>query len=623
MTEENKGHGQNNKNIESGKQTGIEKTVNPVSADDKHKKSKPAEAEATTTHPAQKLKDTHSEKTVSLGEKLLQKGLISRDQLETVAKEQEKQGDKKKMIGALLVEMGFITESALGEVLTESSGVKNFDIKKAVLDPKLIKRVPKEIAMRCKAVPVTIDDNSVKVAISDIYNILAIDQIRRYFSSHLKIIPVYSTEADLLEVIDQYYGYETSISGILKEIETGITEKNELSGEIEGYVNPTVRLVDAILIDAIKRGASDVHFEPEGSFVRLRYRLDGCLIQVRSFHKQYWAAVVVRIKIMSGMNIAETRYPQDGRVTYSVLGRDVDFRVATHPTVFGENVVMRILDKKKAIMPINKLGFTKHNETLILKLLKRPEGIIIVTGPTGSGKTTTLYSVLNYINSVDINIMTLENPVEYQISMLRQSDIKEEKGMDFVSGIKSLMRQDPDVIFIGEVRDEATANMAMRAAMTGHKVFTTLHTNDAFGAIPRLIDIGIPPHLLAGSLICIIAQRLVRRLCLKCKFESMATPEECNILGKDPEEKITIFRKKGCQLCNDTGYKGRIAIHEIFPVDRQMDELISQGETRTNMINHALSKGYVPLIQDGIEKVLLGITDIPELISTVDVTERL
>lgn len=558
-----------------------------------------------------------------LGERLIAKGLISRDQLETSLKEQRNNPSSKKMLGAIMIDMGFITESALGEVLTESSGVKAFDIRKSVLDPNLIKRVPRDVATRHKAVPVSMDDETVRVAITDIYNILAIDQIRRHFPNNMKVIPVYAPESDLTEIIDQYYGYETSIGGILKEIETGVTAKKELSGETDGYINPTVRLVDAILVDAIKRGASDIHFEPESNFVRLRYRMDGKLVQVRSFHADYWAAVVVRVKIMSGMNIAETRNPQDGRTSYFVLGREIDFRVATHPTIFGENIVMRILDKQKALMPLENLGFTHENDQLLRKLLKRPEGIIIVTGPTGSGKTTTLYSVLNFINSVDINIMTLENPVEYQLPMIRQSDVRDDKGMDFVMGIKSLMRQDPDVIFVGEVRDEATANMAMRAAMTGHRVFTTLHTNDAVGAIPRLIDIGIPPHLLAGSLICIVAQRLLRKLCSECKEKSVATDEEAKILGVDPAKKVEIYHHQSCDVCYGTGYKGRVATQEIFPIDKGLDELISTGATRKTMVAHGLEKGFIPMVQDGINKVLAGVTDIDELIRTVDMTDRI
>jgi type IV pilus assembly protein PilB len=562
-----------------------------------------------------------------LGEKLIYRGLISKDQLETALKEQRTQtGANRKLLGAILVEMGFITESTLGELLTEESGVKKFNIQNAVLDPTLIRKVPQEVALRYKAVPVSIEGDNVMVLISDIYNILAIDQIRNYFPSNLKISPIYGSEPEIMEIIDQYHGYETSIEGILKEIESGIIEqKAVISGESSVYTNPTVRLVDAILIDAIKKGASDIHFEPENTFLRIRYRIDGKLIQVRSFHKDYWPAVVVRIKIMAGANIAETRNPQDGRVSFFVLGREIDFRVATHPTVFGENIVMRILDKQKALVPLEKLGFSTKNEKFLMKLLKKPEGIIIVTGPTGSGKTTTLYSVLNYINSVDINIMTLENPVEYQLPMIRQSDIKEDKGMDFVTGIKSLMRQDPDVIFVGEIRDEATATMAMRAAMTGHRVFSTLHTNDAFGAIPRLIDVGVPAHLLSGTLICVIAQRLLRKLCSKCKTQTEATEEDLQILGIQPGQKVSLYThsEKGCAECVGSGYKGRVAAHEVFPVDKGMDELISSGAPRRLMIEYATNKGFIPILQDGIEKVLAGVTDMEELVRVLDVTERL
>jgi general secretion pathway protein E/type IV pilus assembly protein PilB len=570
----------------------------------------------------------HLKKT-PLGERLIYKGLISKDQLETALKEQRSQNQNtvnKKMLGSILVDMGFITESTLGELLTEESGVKKFNIHNSVLDPLLIRKVPQDVALRYKAVPVSVEDNKVMVLISDIYNILAIDQVRNYFPPNSKIIPVYGSEPDILEIIDQYHGYETSIEGILKEIESGkIDSKSMMSSEASGYTNPTVRLVDAILIDSIKRGASDIHFEPENSFLRIRYRIDGKLVQVRSFHKEYWPAVVVRIKIMSGMNIAETRNPQDGRVNFNVLGRDIDFRVATHPTVFGENIVLRLLDKQKALVPLEKLGFSSKNEKFLMKLLKKPEGIIIVTGPTGSGKTTTLYSVLNYINSVDINIMTLENPVEYQLPMIRQSDIKEDKGMDFISGIKSLMRQDPDVIFVGEIRDEETATMAMRAAMTGHRVFSTLHTNDAFGAIPRLIDIGVPSHLLSGSLICIIAQRLLRRLCQACKTTKPATEEDLQILGinKDDTLMIACHNPRGCEICSGSGYKGRIAVHEIFPVDKGMDEMMSHGAPRKQLIEYATAKGFIPILQDGIDKILSGTTDVDELVRVLDVTERL
>lgn len=554
-----------------------------------------------------------------IGEKLIELGLISADQLMVALQEQRA---SKKLLGAILVDMGFITEGALGEVLAESAGTQKFDLKTAMLDPTLIKSVPKQIATRFKIIAVGQEGNSITLAMPDVYNVLAIDQVRRYFPRGAHIQALYCSETEVLDLIDKYYDYELSIDGILKEIETGVLEKRTLDGQQEGYVNPTVRLVNAILVDSIKVGTSDIHFEPEGQFLRLRYRRDGVLEQIRSFHRDYWPAIAVRIKIMSGMNITETRMPQDGRITFQILGREVDFRVATQPTVHGENIVMRLLDKQKSLVPLQKLGFAEHNNNLLKRLLKRPEGVIIVTGPTGSGKTTTLYSILSYINSMDVNIMTLEDPVEYQLPLIRQTNVKEGT-VDFGTGIKSLMRQDPDIIFVGEVRDEETALMAVRAALTGHQVFTTLHTNDALGAIPRLSDIGVPGHLLSASLICSIAQRLARRLCDHCKKPRTATAEEARIMGFLPDHAPIICDPAGCPECKNKGYKGRTAILEILRIDDGMRELIATHATRNVMMEYALENGFVSMVEDGIDKVINGEIDIGELISTVDMTDRL
>jgi general secretion pathway protein E/type IV pilus assembly protein PilB len=576
-----------------------------------------------TSLPTGAIDDVKPKQPVRIGDKLISLGLISPDQLQIALKEQ-KASQGAKLLGGILVEMGFVTEQALGEVLAESSGTVIFDPKTAVLDAKFIRLIPKDIASRHKVFAVGQKGNSVILAMADVYNVLAIDQVRKFFPKSARIEPTFCNESDIMDLIQKYYDYETSIDGILKEIETGIQEKKKLDGQSDGYVNPTVRLANAILMDAIHLGASDIHFEPESNFLRLRYRIDGEMIQIRSFHKDYWSAIAVRIKIMSGMNIAETRLPQDGRITYNVAGREVDFRVATQPTIHGENIVMRLLDKKKALLPLSALGFSDHNEKLLKKMLKRPEGIIIVTGPTGSGKTTTLYSVLGFINSVDVNIMTLEDPVEYQLSLIRQSNVREGSGMGFVEGIKSIMRQDPDIIFLGEIRDEQTAQMAVRASMTGHKVFSTLHTNDAIGVIPRLIDIGVQGHMLSGSLICIIAQRLARKLCVHCKEQYVATEADCKILGIDPANPPTIHKSVGCEKCNHSGYKGRISMNEIMPIDKEMDELIATGATRKTMMKHALESGeFKPMVDDAADKVLKGIIDVKELIGTVDVTDRI
>lgn len=559
-------------------------------------------------------------KPMRLGEQLLALGLISSDQLQVALTEQK---TNKKLLGAIMVEMGFITESALGEVLAESTGTLKFDPRTSMLDSSVVRMIPKETALRHKVIPVSIEKDTLQLAMADVYNVLAIDQVRRHAPKGTKIVPIYCTDSEILELIDQYYDYEISVDGILREIETGIRDNNKLDGKQEGYVNPTVRLVNALLVDAIKVGASDIHFEPEGSFLRLRYRIDGQMVQVRTFHRDYWSAMVVRIKIMSGMNIAESRNPQDGRISYNVLGRDVDFRVATQPTVHGENIVMRLLDKAKSLVPLEELGFTEHNITILKKLIRRPEGIIIVTGPTGSGKTTTLYSVLSYINGIDTNIMTLEDPVEYQLPLIRQSNVREGTGIDFSNGIRSMMRQDPDIIFVGEVRDEDTALMAVRAALTGHQVYTTLHTNDALGAIPRLSDIGVPAHLLAGSLIGCMAQRLTRKLCPYCKQSYTASAEECRILGVEPSKPPTLYKPSGCEKCGHKGYKGRTAILEVLRVDKGMDELIATHATRRQMMDYALSQGFVTMQQDGIARVLAGEIDLEELISVIDLTDRL
>lgn len=560
---------------------------------------------------------------VDIGARLLEKKVISDDQLAIALKEQERIKGAK-TVGAILVDMGFVSEGALGEILNESTGVKKFDIKASIIDAKLVKKVPKEFAAHNKLIPVSYTADSITIGMADVFDIVAIDQVRRFFPPNFRITPVFVTEADLIQAIDQYYGYEMSIEGILREIEGNVNNKNisdetQLKGD---YKSPMVRLVDAILTDAVHRGASDLHFEPEALFLRIRYRIDGKMVQIRSIHKDYWSAIAVRIKIMSGMNIAESRKPQDGRINSEILGRKIDFRVSTQPTINGENIVMRILDEKQSIISLDKLGFSDHSINLMKKLVQRPEGVIILTGPTGSGKTTTLYTVLNYINSIDKNIMTLEDPVEYHIPLIRQSNIKNDIGMDFASGVKALLRQDPDVIMVGEIRDKDTAITAIQAAMTGHQVYSSLHTNDALGAIPRLMNIGVPNYLMSGSLIGVLAQRLARKLCPHCKKESPLDAFEKRLLGPNYSKVDKLFKAVGCEKCRG-GYKGRVVICEILPFDRELDDLIVGEAGRKEMLAHALKNGFIPMVEDGLQKVVAGITDLKELMRVVDMTDRM
>lgn len=579
------------------------------------------EVPSTSNNPTTKFKSTLSSSDIA--GKLLEKKVISEDQLEIAMKEQTRLNNSQ-TIGAILVGLGFVSEGALGEILNESTGTAKFDIKSSIIDARLVKKVPKDFAVHNKLIPISYNKDSIIVGMSDIFDIVAVDQLRRWFPPNFKITPIYVPEVDVLHAIDQYYDYEMSIEGILKEIEgsnsKGIGDEAQLRGD---YRSPMVRLVDAILTDAVHSGASDLHFEPEHLFLRIRYRIDGKMTQIRSIHRDYWSAIAVRIKILSSMNIAESRKAQDGHISSEILGRKIDFRVSTQPTIHGENIVMRILDEKQSIISLEALGFTQESRNLINKMIQKPEGIIITTGPTGSGKTTTLYTLLNMINSIDKNIMTLEDPVEYHIPLIRQSNVRADIGADFATGVKALLRQDPDVILIGEIRDKETAVTAIQAAMTGHQVFTTLHTNDALGAIPRLMNIGVPNYLMSGSLVGIIAQRLARKLCTNCKTEHPIDAFEKRLLGPKYSKVDKLFKATGCDKCKNSGYRGRISIAEILMIDRELDALISSSANRNDLLEMALKKGFVTMLEDGLQKVVEGTIDLKELMRAVDLTDRM
>ena len=564
-----------------------------------------------------------SNSRLPIGQVLISQGVISEDQLRISLLEQIK---TKQPIGKLLVSLGFVSEATLRDALGESLGQKSVDLAHVTVDSTALRLVPRDLATRHHLLPLDYDlaGRRLTIAIADPNDIVALDKLRTLVTHELVIDTLLAGESEISRAIDLYYGHELSIDGILHEIETGEIDYRTLAATMDEYSQPVVRLVDALLTDAVKRDVSDIHFEPEANFLRIRYRIDGILRQIRALHKTYWAAMAVRLKVMSGMNIAEMRAPQDGRISLVISGRHVDFRVAAQPTIHGENIVLRILDRQKGIVALDKLGLEESQLDLLKLMIARPEGIILVTGPTGSGKTTTLYSVLSHINEEGVNIMTLEDPVEYPMAMIRQTSVAESAKLDFANGIRSMMRQDPDIILVGEVRDAETAEMAFRAAMTGHQVYTTLHTNSALGAIPRLLDIGILPDIMAGNIIGIVAQRLVRKLCKHCRKPYSAEAHERRLLGSENARPAPVlYRATGCEQCDYQGYRGRLAIMEILRMDGDIDELVARRATAREIRNAALTKGFHTLAEDGLRRVLDGSTSLDEIARVVDLTERM
>ena len=554
-----------------------------------------------------------------MGDRLMAMGFITQDQLDVALHEKKISG---KMLGEILVGLGFIDADTLSSFLAQSAGYEVFDPKTTIIDGEALALMEKKLAATHFILPFSLTPDAVLVAMADPYDVVALDVLKRQIPKGLKVLPFVTTRHVLSEAIDAAYGYASSVKAILKELEN---DDRDLADEIaqlsedEAYSHPIVRLVNALIFEAVKVGASDLHFEPEESFVRLRYRVDGVLYTAQILHRQHWSGVSQRIKIMAELNIADKLAPQDGRIQMSIAGRDVDFRVSSLPTVFGENIVMRVLDKQSSIMPLTGLGFSDGNLKRIEQAQKRPEGIIIVTGPTGSGKTTSLYSMLNEINTVDVNIQTLEDPVEYSLPMIRQTAVREGV-LEFADGIRAMLRQDPDIIFIGEIRDKTTAEMALQAAMTGHQVYTTLHTNDSFGALPRLFDLGMVPGMLAGNIVSVFAQRLTRTLCPNCKEAYRPTDEEMALFGGAQVDEIFRAHQGGCDSCQGQGYKGRVAVAEILLFDEEMDEVVARGGTKAELKSLAVAKGFKSLQDDAILKVLDGVTSLDAISKVVNLS---
>ncbi|MCL6581563.1 MAG: Flp pilus assembly complex ATPase component TadA, partial [Firmicutes bacterium] len=520
-------------------------------------------------------------------------------------------------LGRLLVRLGFVTENAIRDIMARTIGQQSVDLAQVVADPEALKLVPQEFARRNRVLPIAFDGNDhvLTIATTEIFNVVAMDQLRAMLGPRIEIKTLLASEAQLEDYIDKFYGYELSVDGILKEIETGEIDYESLQATGgDEYTQPMVRLVNALLVDAVKRGASDIHFEPEYAFVRIRYRIDGVLETVRSLHKSYLPGITVRLKVVSNMNIAETRAPQDGRLSLTLNGRQVDFRVSTQPTVYGENIVLRVLDREKSIISLDRMNFPKEIVEKLNLMLARPEGILIVTGPTGSGKTTTLMAALRELNSPERNILTLEDPVEYQIPGINQVQINERAGLTFARGLRAFVRQDPDVIMVGEIRDGETAEIAVRSALTGHLVLSTLHTDDAIGAVTRLIDMGIEPFLLASTLLLSVAQRLVRVLCPKCKVPiDLPEGDPLRMSLKLESGPVTVYEAPGCSHCGGTGYRGRVALFEVFQVTPRIRQLITQRAPVQELAREAARSGMRTLQQDGCQKALQGVTSLAEV----------
>jgi general secretion pathway protein E/type IV pilus assembly protein PilB len=554
-----------------------------------------------------------------LGEMLVQKGTLTGDQVRIALIEQQHSGAP---LGRVLVSLGFVSEAVVRDALGEALDQRSVNLASLLPDPEAIARVPLAIARRFHVVPVAWEgrDRTLALAMSDTLDVVVLDQVTALLGG-ATVRPLLAGEAEISRAIDRFYGFALSIDGILQELETGKVDPAAVPGD-EGNGHPVVRLVNALISDAVKHGASDLHLEPEHRFLRIRYRIDGVLRPVRSLHAKYWPAMAVRLKVMAALNIAETRAPQDGRLTLALHGREVDFRLSCLPTLHGENLVLRVLDRHQGSLPLEQLGLTDENLRTLQVMMARPEGLILVTGPTGSGKTTTLYSILNAINTERVNIMTLEDPVEYPMSGIRQSMVNESARLDFANGVRAMLRQDPDVILIGEIRDPETADMALRAAMTGHQVYATLHTHSAIGAIPRLLDLGVRAEVLAGNVIGVVAQRLVRRLCPHCREPYRPTPPELQRLALSAQAPTTLWRAVGCDQCDRQGYRGRHALMEVLRFDDELDELVTRRATGRELKAEALRRGFRTLAEDGSRRVAEGTTSLDELSRVVDLTSR-
>ncbi len=549
----------------------------------------------------------NSNKTKRIGEILVEHGFISPQQLKEALDEQRATGEK---LGKILIRKGYVTNNDIHKALGTQAGVSTFDLANYVISPEVVKLISLDIALKYQLMPVFEVNGIITVAMTNPTNLFVIDELTRITGCGIE--PVWADELAIRKAQDKYYGSSETVMDIASTI-----DRDKLSeGEKTGEDAPIVKLVNKVIEEAVQVNASDIHVEPEEQLVNVRYRIDGMLHKHTMIPKDLQSAVLSRFKIMANLDIAEKRVPQDGRIIMRVGNKDIDFRVSTCPTVHGENVVLRILDKSSITLGLEQLGFSPRELEIFSELIEQPYGIVLVTGPTGSGKTTTLYSALKKINREDINIMTVEDPVEYQFPGIRQVHVNVKAGLTFASALRSFLRQDPDVIMVGEIRDLETAEIAVQAALTGHMVFSTLHTNDSPSAFTRLVEMGVEPFLVSSAVLGILAQRLVRRVCPRCKEEYAPTADMLTSLGLKDRigSDIKFVRGKGCDLCNNSGYKGRVAIYEILRVSPRLESKIIKNVSADEIRETALEEGLKTLRMTAIEKLLDKVTTPEEVL---------
>ena len=552
-----------------------------------------------------------------IGDLLVGEDLISQDQLEQALIEQRSSGAR---LGYVLVKLGFVLEIEITKMLARQYHVPAVDLSQFEVDEKIIKLIPAEVALKHTILPLKRDGRSLTVAMAEPGNMQIVDDLK--FITRCDIVPVIAGEFTLRTAIEKYYEQtDAQLESLLAGM--GDDDLEIVEEEEEEDVNasladdaPVVKLINGLLADAVRRGASDIHIEPFETELRVRYRIDGALLEVMKPPIKLKAALTSRVKIMSNLNIAERRVPQDGRIKIKVGKRVIDFRVSTLPVIFGEKIVMRILDKGNLTLDLKTFGFEPKAEKDLMTAISNPYGMVLVTGPTGSGKTTTLYSALSQVNNIDVNIMTAEDPVEYNIHGINQVQVRNEIGMTFAAALRAFLRQDPNIIMVGEIRDLETGSIAIKAALTGHLVLSTLHTNDAPSTITRMLDMGIEPFNVASAVNLIVAQRLIRRICKDCKAEHEYTSDELAALGMTDSElaEITFYKGTGCSSCGDTGYRGRAGLYEVMELTPALRRMILQGGSADELKEKAIEEGMLTLRMDGIMKLRKGITTLEEIV---------